>query len=325
MTVIYTTHALHPRAAELLDKAGEIRIASAHDAGTLVKECREADILIVRAPIPEQLFEQQTRLRMAIRHGAGLDWIPIDAATRAGVLVANVPGANARTVAEHVIFASMAVLRRFRIVDRDLRGKGWFAGRAHSVFGNELTDRTLGIIGMGNIGRQLAAIAVGGFGMRVLATSRSMSSLPDEVAAADLDDLLSGSDIVALCCPLNDETRGLINAQRLSLMKRTAVLVNVSRGQVVDEDALVSALASGRLGGAVLDVFSEQPLPQDHPLLAFDNVLITPHMAGITDESMMRMGIGAAEETLRVLGGGLPLNLRNHDAVNSYQKRFAIG
>jgi D-3-phosphoglycerate dehydrogenase len=324
MTVIYTTHALHPSAARMLENAGEIRVASAHDAETLTNECRDADILIVRAPIPEQLFAHQMRLRMAIRHGAGLDWIPIHAATKAGVLVANVPGANARTVAEHVIFASMAVLRRFRMVDRDLRDKGWFAGRAHSEQGNELTDRTMGIVGMGNIGRQLAAIAAGGFGMRILANSRSMSSLPDGVIAAQLDELLSQSDVVALCCPLNDKTRGLINAKRLSLMKRTAVLANVSRGPVVDEDALVAALGSGMIGGAVLDVFVEQPLPSDHPLLAFDNVLITPHMAGITDESMMRMGVGAVEETLRVLGGSLPLNLRNPDVVENYKKRFAI-
>ena len=132
MPVIYSTHALHPRAAEMLSAAGELRIASALDAATLADEGREADIVIVRAPLPPALFDGAPKLRAAIRHGAGLDMIPIEAATEAGVLVANVPGVNARSVAEHVFFVTMALLRRFRTMDRDLRQQGWLAGRDHA-------------------------------------------------------------------------------------------------------------------------------------------------------------------------------------------------
>ncbi len=322
MTVIYTTHRLHPQAERLLAGAGEIRIASAHDGATLVRECTEADILIVRAPIPPELFRSQQRLRMAVRHGAGLDWIPVDAATAAGVLVANVPAANARTVAEHVFFGAFAILRRFRAVDLDFRQKGWLAGRAHSEQGHDLTGKVLGVIGMGNIGRNVAAIAAGGYGMTILAHSRSLTTLPDRVEARGLDQLLAESDIVVLCCPLTAETRGMMDARRIGLLKRGAVLVNVSRGAVVDEEALVAALGNGRIGGAVLDVFTEQPLRPDHPYFSFENVILSPHMAGITEESMMRMGTGAAEETLRVLAGGLPLNLRNAESVERYRSRF---
>lgn len=322
MSVIYSTHVLHPRAAALLEGAGELVVASALDPATLTRECRDADVVIVRAPMPPELFAEQRRLRMAIRHGAGLDWIPIKAATDAGVLVANVPGANARTVAEHVLFSAMAVLRRFRVVDRDLRQKGWLAGREHSTATNELSGRTIGIVGMGNIGANVAAIAGSGFGMTVLANTRRPDAVPQGVSFRPLDALVAESDVIAICCPLTDETRGMIDARRIGLMKPAAVIVNVARGPIVDDDALVAALRERRIGGAALDVFTTQPLPADHPYFGFDNVVITPHMAGITEESMMRMGVASVEETLRVLGGGLPVELRNPEAVERYRARF---
>lgn len=322
MSVIYSTHVLHPRAAALLEGAGELVVASALDPATLTRECRDADVVIVRAPMPPELFAEQRRLRMAIRHGAGLDWIPIKAATDAGVLVANVPGANARTVAEHALFSAMAVLRRFRVVDRDLRQKGWLAGREHSTATNELSGRTIGIVGMGNIGANVAAIAGSGFGMTVLANTRRPDAVPQGVSFRPLDALVAESDVIAICCPLTDETRGMIDARRIGLMKPAAVIVNVARGPIVDDDALVAALRERRIGGAALDVFTTQPLPADHPYFGFDNVVITPHMAGITEESMMRMGVASVEETLRVLGGGLPVELRNPEAVERYRARF---
>lgn len=319
--VVYSTHHLHPEAAELLAKA-DLRIASALDAETLTRESRDADVIIVRAPLPPEIFSGQHDIRAAIRHGAGLDMIPVEAATKAGVLVANVPAVNARSVAEHVIFASLALLRRFRMMDRDLRRQGWLAGREHANHTHELAGRTIGIIGMGAVGRQLAAIAHHGFGLTVVGNSRTNRHLPDFVLVASVDDLVAESDIVVLACPLTPETTGLMSRQRLASMKEGAILVNVSRGAVLDEAALVDALRAGRLLGAALDVFATQPLSPDHPLFTFDNVLITPHMAGITEESMIRMGTGAANEALRVLAGHLPVNLRNPGVVGHYRQRF---
>lgn len=319
--VVYSTHHLHPEAAELLAKA-DLRIASALDAETLTRESRDADVIIVRAPLPPEIFSGQHHIRAAIRHGAGLDMIPVEAATKAGVLVANVPAVNARSVAEHVIFASLALLRRFRMMDRDLRRQGWLAGREHANHTHELAGRTIGIIGMGAVGRQLAAIAHHGFGLTVVGNSRTNRHLPDFVLAASVDNLVAESDIVVLACPLTPETTGLMSRQRLASMKEGAILVNVSRGAVLDEAALVDALRAGRLLGAALDVFATQPLSPDHPLFTFDNVLITPHMAGITEESMIRMGTGAANEALRVLAGHLPVNLRNPGVVGHYRQRF---
>ncbi|MFL5260651.1 MAG: NAD(P)-dependent oxidoreductase [Hyphomicrobiales bacterium] len=322
MTIIYSTHALHPKPMAMLESQGEFRVASALDPETLAREGAEAEIVIVRANIPAALFTRQRRLRAAIRHGAGLDMIPVDAATVAGVLVANVPGANAVTVAEYVTFASLALLRRFRFIDTDLRSKGWLAGRSHAESAGELGGRTIGIIGMGNIGRAIAAAAMGGFGMRVLGHSRRNAGFPEHVTPVSLDELLAQSDIVVLACPLTEETRGMIGATELARMRTGALLINVSRGPVVVEADLVSALHSGRLGGAALDVFATQPLPADHPFFGFANVILTPHLAGITEEAMERMGTVVAQETIRILAGRLPVNLVNPEAVPRYRQRF---
>jgi D-3-phosphoglycerate dehydrogenase len=320
--VIFSTHPLHPKAMAMLKSHGDLVIASAIDPVTLADEGQNADIVIVRANLPPVLFERAKRLRAAIRHGAGLDMIPVEAATRAGVLVANVPGANARTVAEHVIWTSMALLRKFRRVDRDLRRTGWLAGRDHAIAGKDLSGRTIGIIGFGAVGRHVADIAAKGFGLDVIVNSRAPRDLPGHVRFASVDELVEASDIVVLCCPLTLETSGLIGRDRIARMKPGSLLVNVSRGPVVDDAALIEALSSGRIGGAALDVFVTQPLPPDHPYFSFDNVIVTPHMAGITEGSMMRMGVGAADEAIRVLNGELPANLRNPEVVDRYRRRF---
>jgi D-3-phosphoglycerate dehydrogenase len=322
VAVIFSTHELHRQATDILAKAGEFVVASALDAETLTREAAHAEIVIVRAPLPASLFERAPRLRAAIRHGAGLDMIPVEAATKAGVLVANVPGVNARSVAEHVFFVTLALLRRFRAMDGDLRAKGWLAGRDHANSAHELAGRTMGIIGMGNVGTEVARIARFGFGLQVIANTRDRKNLAEDVAFASVDDLVRQSDIIVLCCPLTLETTGLISEDRLRQMKPDALLVNVSRGPVVDDAALLKALAGRKIGGAALDVFATQPLPADHPYFSFDNVIVTPHLAGITEESMLRMGVGAAEEAIRVLGGGLPVNLCNPEAVEHYRRRF---
>ncbi|NKL36016.1 dehydrogenase [Rhizobium leguminosarum bv. viciae] len=322
MSFIFSTHPLHPAAKAMLEAAGDLRVASAPDPETLLREGRGAGIVVIRAPIPPAFFEDAPALRAAIRHGAGLDMVPMDAATRAGVLVANVPGANASTVAEHVFLVTLALLRRFRLMDRELRQSGWVAGRAQSDTAVDLAGRTIGIVGMGNVGKAIFKIAKFGFGLEVVATSRSPESVPDGVRFMAIDELVATADIVVLCCPLTPETTGLLNAGRIGRMKPAAILVNVSRGPVIDDAALIEALRDGSIGGAALDVFATQPLPLDYPYFGFDNVIVTPHLAGLTEESMMRMGTGAASEVLRVIKGELPVNLRNPEVVEHYRRRF---
>ena len=250
--------------------------------------------------------------------------IPMEAATEAGVLVANVPGVNARTVAEHVVCgppwrccgssaASTATCGR----------RAGSPGATMPIDGNDLSGRTHRHRRLGRGRPRMSPTwRRKGFGLDVVVNSRTAKDLPDHVRFASIDELVEASDIVVLCCPLTPETTGLIGPDRIARMKPGALLINVSRGPVVDDAALVEALSSGHVGGAALDVFATQPLPPDHPYFSFDNVIITPHMAGITEESMMRMGIGAAEEAIRVLAGELPLNLRNPEVVEHYRRRF---
>ncbi len=321
MPEIFSTHPLHPAITARLTAAATYRVASEPTPEAILAEGTKATVLIVRAPIPAEYFARSKHLRAAVRHGAGLDMIPVGAATGSGVLVANVPGANATTVAEHVIFAAIGLLRQFRAMDAALRGSGWNAGRVFSDHGCDLSGRRLGLLGFGNIGQALHRIAQG-FAMPVAATTRRPETLPAGVQPLSLDDLVAWSDVLVLCCPLTDQTRGAISAARIAMMKPGAVLINVSRGPIVDTEALIAALQALRIAGAALDVFDTQPLPPTSPLWALDNVILTPHMAGITADSMLRMGNGAADEALRILAGGLPVNFCNPEVLPAYRARF---
>ena len=321
--MIFSTHPLHPDVTAALQALGPFRVASAPTAAAITAESIGAEVIVVRAPIPPDVVRREAGLKALLRHGAGLDMIPVEVATEAGVLVANVPGSNALTVAEHVIWSAMALLRRYPQVDRDLRSAGWAAGRAHSDHGREISGRVLGVLGMGAIGRALAAMAQGGFGMKVICHTRSGTGLPPGIAHVSLERLFADSDILALCAPLTDQTRGLVDAAALARMRAGAILVNVARGPVVVEKALIAALASGHRGGAAIDVFDTQPLPTDHPFLSLPNVILTPHMAGITEESMLRMGMGVVEEARRIAAGALPLHFVNPEVLPRFTARFS--
>lgn len=320
--VIFSTHNLHPDVTRDLTALGDYRVASAPTPRAIDKECAGADIIVVRAKIAPEIIERETGLMACVRHGAGLDMIPVDVATKAGVLVANVPGANATTVAEHAIWSALALLRKYPAVNTDLRGSGWEAGRAHSDHGRELSGRCVGIFGVGNVGKSVARIAQNGFGCKVIAVTRSPANLPQGIEAVPFDALMAQSDVLVLSCPLTEQTRGIISAEALAMMKPGAILINVSRGPVTDEAALIAALSSGHLGGAAVDVFSTQPLPALHPFFSLPNVVLTPHMAGITEESMLRMGQGVVAETRRILAGEKPKNFCNPDVWDTYRKRF---
>ncbi|MBA2722009.1 MAG: hydroxyacid dehydrogenase [Methylibium sp.] len=299
--------------AGAIDPSGERLIATRADIvaapdvrpETLRRLVPEADVLVVRAQLPPDLFDHAPRLRGVVRHGVGLDMIPMEAACAHGLPVANVPGSNRDAVAEHVLMCFGLLTRHTQRMDRSLRESGWDASRGLAERATELNGRTVGIVGVGSIGLRIAEICHFGYRMPVLGHQRRLDALPAFIEGAALDELLARSDFVVLGCPLNAATRGLIDARRLALMKLGAFLVNVARGAVIEEGALIAALREGRLAGAALDVFESQPL------LALDNVLLTPHVAGLTAQSMARMSQGTAEEVLRLLAGERPVNLVN--------------
>lgn len=298
-------------ALALLQQRVRVHLLPDTDATTIRRAVVEAHAVVVRAPLPADVFECGLSLLGAVRHGAGVDMIPVEAATLAGVPVANVPSVNAATVAEYVIGQMLQSARSLSRVEQCLRNRSWLEARALADFGRDLSGRTLGIVGTGAIGAALARVAGLGLGMRVLGHRRSPGNLPEPMQRASLAEMLAQVDYLALCCPLTDQTRGLIGAPELARMKSGAVVVNVSRGPVVVESALIDALAGGHLGGAVLDVYQSQPLSADSPLWGFDNVLLSPHMAGISADSMRRMGLLAVQQTLDLLAGQRPSHLVN--------------
>jgi D-3-phosphoglycerate dehydrogenase len=306
----------------MLDPRAEVKIAPDVSPHTLRNASRVADVIVVRANLPQDIFENATRLRGVVRHGVGLDMIPMEAASRHGIVVANTPNVNVVAVAEYVIGQMIMLARRLHTIDQRVREEGWDEARGLSDRSTELAGRTVGIVGMGAIGTEVARMCHYGLRMRVLGYRRSTAKMPSSVTAVSLDVLFSEADVVVLACPLNPQSRGLANSTRLGLMKPSAHLINVSRGPVVDEHALCDALARNKLAGAALDVFESQPLSPASPLFTLPNVILSTHLAGITRESMKRMSELAAEQVLSLLDGTLPKHFVNVDIRESAISRL---
>lgn len=255
--------------------------------------------------------------------GSGHDPFDVEACTAAGVLVVSQAGGNAEAVAEHALGMMLMLLKRVPQADRSLR-RG-FDGPRTAFRGEELAGRTVGIIGIGHIGRRVAELCRFGFGCRALAYDPYLSQAivaTRHAEKARLEDLLAHADIVTLHCPLTPETRGMIDAAALKLMKPGAVLISTARGSIVDEAALAAALCSGHLGGVGLDVWEREPPPADHPLLQFDNVIVSPHTAGVTREARERMAEMAAQQLIHLFDGGPPFRPVNPDVLPAYAQRF---
>jgi D-3-phosphoglycerate dehydrogenase / 2-oxoglutarate reductase len=309
--VVLLTNAMHPDGEAILAPHVRLIVAPDTQPETLRKWAKEADGIIVRAKLPDDIVDHAPRLKAIVRHGVGLDFIPVDAATARGIAVANLPGSNTNAVAEYVMSALMHLRRPLYRLDARLRSEGWNAARPLADSLTELSGSTIGIVGVGTIGRRVANIARDGFGMTVLGTSRRKGSLPPGVEEVSLVELFARSNAVVICCALTEETRKLVNHDLLAHIRPHSVLVNVSRGAVIDTSAVINALRSGRIAGAALDVFDVQPLPPEDALFDCPNLLLTPHTAGITATSGRAMAVGSAGEMLRILRGEQPLNLVN--------------
>ena len=251
-------------------------------------------------PVTEAVLDGAPALRLVQKIGVGVNTIDLDAARRRGVAVCNMPGTNTQAVAEMTLLLILAALRRAARLDAAMRaGEGWRQPVEVQDRYGEVSGRTIGLVGYGAVPRRLAPV-LRALGARVLFASRSPK--PEAVGERrPLDDLLRESDVVSLHLPLAADTERLIDAVAIAGMKRGAVLVNTARGALVDEAALIDALARGQLGAAGLDVFEAEPLPADSPLLGLDNVVVTPHVAWLTQETLER-SLAVATENCRRLG-----------------------
>ena len=274
--------------------------------------------------VTSALLEQTPNLVAVSSNGAGYDPVDVDACTARGIIVVNQSGGNKEGVAEHALAMMLTLSKRIIETDRRMRAGPNIPRNAY--IGRELLNRTVGIIGIGNVGGRLAELCRGLFNMRVLACDPQLSAEQIKVRGAakvELEDLLRQADFVSINCPLSRESRYMIGAREFGLMRPDAYFITTARGFIHDENALAEALAAKQIAGAGLDVWEEEPPPHDHKLMAFDNVLVSPHTAGATVESRENMARIAAEQVLDILDGKRPPRLINPEVWPAYRERFA--
>ncbi|MGN6470611.1 MAG: 2-hydroxyacid dehydrogenase [Rhizobiaceae bacterium] len=280
----------------------------------------DADLLLMcYTPVTARVIESAPKLRGIVKYGVGIDAIDIPAATRRGIPVVNVPEYAEETVAEGAFALMIALAKRLPEISRVVQDKGWIWPEERWL-GRDIAGSTVGLVGCGKIGRSMARMAGQGFRARVLAYSPHTD--PDELKAIgvepvnDLKAMLAASDFVSIHCVLNEETRGLIGRAELACLKPSAVLINVSRGAIIDEAALVDAVVAGRIGGVGLDVYSVEPLRKSgHPMGALfgrDNVILFPHLTFFTHEAMRRLEEDTLARCFEILDGR-PVTVRSRD------------
>jgi D-3-phosphoglycerate dehydrogenase len=320
---------------EMLGKRGDIRLdmleqkspdAAALDvlsAAHAYQMSSARDELAAHYHAGAELLGRTPNLLIVSTNGAGYDTVDLLACTERGVLVVNQSGGNAEAVAEHVIGMMLCLVKRVGDSDRALRA-GTLKNRADYI-GREAYGKTLGIIGLGNVGRRVAELAGTLFHMEMLAYDPFLSA--DVIRArgaekVELDELLRRADFVSINCPLTGQSRKMMGAREFALMKPDAYFITTARGSIHDEEALDRALHDKKLAGAGLDVWEKEPPPASHPLMKYDNVMVTPHMAGVTREARIRMGQIAAEQMLDALDGKPVPRIVNPQVWPDYAKRF---
>jgi D-3-phosphoglycerate dehydrogenase len=333
--VFYVRYLAHDSYAEILASRPDVRLdrlendSEEHLAAPILAEAHAyqagstRDELAPHYHVGPGLLARTPNLLLVSTHGAGYDTVDVKACTQAGVLVVNQSGGNAESVAEHVLAMLLCLSKRIMETDRAMRREDHL--RRTEFMGRQALEKTIGIVGIGNVGRRVSELCRGLFRMRVLAYDPYLSA--GEIAArgaekVELERLLREADYVSINCPLTEETHGMIGAREYALMQPHAYLITTARGFIHDEAALLEALRRKQIAGAGLDVWSKEPPPRDHPLLQLDNVLVSPHTAGVTREARANMGRIAAEQVLTALDGKRPPRIVNPDAWPAYARRF---
>jgi D-3-phosphoglycerate dehydrogenase / 2-oxoglutarate reductase len=302
---------IHSAGTDLLVKAGlSIRHASSRDLASIPGETSDVDAIIVRGALPREAMDASPRLLVIGNHGTGTDAVDIAHASALGIPVVNTPASNVSAVAEHAIMLMLATARRVVAADAATRLADTRFKNAHQTM--SLSGKILGVIGYGHTGARVAQLAFA-LGMEVLVWSPRASA--DVIAASGarqvstLNELLSTSDVVSLHRPLRADTRHTLDRNALALLKPNAIVVNTSRGGLIDEEALAAALRERRLFGAGLDVLADEPMAATSPLRDLPNVVLTPHSAGSTVEALRETALRCAEQVVAVLQGRRPASL----------------
>ncbi len=295
------------------DQLVEIRTAEDDQETTIVRHAPAADLIFTcYAPITKRVIDAAPKLRGIVKYGVGVDSIDLDAATARGIPVVHCPDYGTETVADHAFALLIALARRLAAIDRAMQQHGWLWPEP-AYMATDLHEKTLGLIGFGRIGKAMARRGTG-FGMRLLAydpyVEQDANLLPG-LEFASLDDVISQADFLSLHCVLTSETRGIIGRAELCRMKNSAFLIDVSRGALVDEEALADAVRTRQIAGAGFDVFPREPLTREHPLFGLDNVILTPHFAFYSREAYQRLEKECLDAVRFLLAGQMPKNVRN--------------
>ncbi|MBP1932172.1 hydroxyacid dehydrogenase [Ammoniphilus resinae] len=300
------------------------RTAERFSESQLIELCQDVDAIMgmAREKITRKVIESSPRLRVICKYGIGVDNIDIQAASEHGVLVTNAP-VHTKTVAEYAFSLILSVLKKIPRNLNHLKQGKW---RDSSTMGNELYKKTIGMVGFGAIGKQLAK-RLQGWDVQILIYDPFATRETADLFGAQLVDwntLFQTSDVVTLHLPLMESTRKIISRNEFFMMKNSAILINTSRGPIVDEQALIEALQDKRIAGAGLDVFETEPISKDNPLLEMENVVITPHVAGYTFESLHRISEQCSRNCLSALRGEIPEFIVNREAVEKWRERVNL-
>jgi len=311
---VIVTEPIHPDGIVHLKKAGikVLELPPSSDEAALMKTLAKADALITRGGIKvtREMMEASPRLRAVGVHGVGCDHVDLRAAEELGKMVFNTPSALTDTVAEMTMALVLAMMRRVVSADKAVRAGQW-KRKYSDLVGSELSGKTVGIIGLGRIGTAVAR-RLKPFETEIIyfdAIGRPEVEAELGLKRVELDDLLRRSDVITLHIPFTPQTRHLISKRELNIMKDGALLVNTARGRIIDQPALIDALRTGKVAGAALDVFEEEPLDPSNPLAAMDNVILTPHLGASSREAMRRMAVQVAQGVIDVSKNRTPENV----------------
>lgn len=308
----------------------EVIYKGGHTKEDLIKDLPEADCLIIRSAtkVKGDVFNYTQKLKLIVRAGVGVDNIDINEASRRGIIVMNAPGGSSITTAEHAISMMMSLARNIPQANASMKQGKWEKSKFQGV---EITNKTLGVIGLGRIGREVVKRAKG-LKMRVLGydpyiSGEHLSHL--EIEIVDIDTILKESDFITVHTPLTETTKDLINKNNLNKLKKGVRLINCARGGIFNEEALVEGLKSGQIAGIALDVFTEEPIPKDFPLIEFENCIMTPHLGASTAEAEFAVAMETIDEVIDFFTKGTARNAINYPSIDpdsmEYLKPYFIG
>ncbi|NWF92758.1 MAG: C-terminal binding protein [Syntrophaceae bacterium] len=291
----------------------ELILAQVQKEDDLIRACKEADGLINQyALLTRRVLENLPKCKVISRYGVGLDPVDLKAATDLGIIVANVPDYCMDEVSNQTIAMLLALIRKVAFFDRKVKSGQWDFRQGRPMY--RLKGRTMGLVGSGRIGLEVAK-KIAAFGVKVIAFDPYLAKAPEGIELTDLDTLLKESDFISIHCPLNDSTRHLIGEKAFQKMEKKPLILNTSRGPIIDEKALIQALNKGLVSGAGLDVMEKEPPDPRNPLLKMENVILSPHIGFYSEESISELKRRTAENVSAVLLGKMPRSVANREVI----------